>query len=157
MWENCHDFDAEVEAKVAALGREIVPPRRMVYIASPISKGDLAWNIQQATNAFKELAAAGFAPLCPQWSAFSGPVLVSSTGGTVYAIASAGGCGLSHAEWLAVDLVFVARSDAVVRLPGESVGADQEVEYALTHGIPVFDSVEAVVLWARESDAVVAR
>lgn len=122
--------------------------RRMVYIAGPISKGDLAHNINQATDAFAKLARAGLAPLCPQWSAYSGEAKLSATGGSVYAVASAVGCGLSHADWLAVDLAFVARSDAVLRLPGESVGADMETALARERGIPVFDSVADVIAWA---------
>ncbi len=129
--------------------------RRVVYIAGPVGRGDLAANIQQATDAFRRLALAGLAPICPHWSAFSGPTLVSATGGTVYAIASVDGCGLSHAEWLAVDLALVERSDAVLRLPGESSGADQETEHANARGIPVFDCVADVLRWARESEAVV--
>jgi hypothetical protein len=127
--------------------------RRVVYISGPI-KGDLAANIGQATAAFKRLAEAGLAPICPHWSAFSGPVLVSSTGGTVYAFASVEGCGLSHAEWLAVDLALVERSDAVLRLPGESKGADMETDHARARGIPVFDTVSSLLAWAREVDAV---
>lgn len=124
------------------------PGRRMVYLAGPISKGDLAHNINQATDAFAALARAGLAPLCPHWSAFSGGAKVSATGGSVYAVASAVGCGLSHADWLDVDLTFVERSDAVLRLPGESTGADMEVAHARDKGIPVFDSVAAVIAWA---------
>lgn len=130
--------------------------RRVVYIAGPLSRGDLAGNIQRATDAFMALARAGLAPICPHWSAYSGPALRTSTGGTVYALASAGGCGLSHAEWLAVDLALVERSDAVLRLPGESVGADMETAHAraLPFPLPVFESVEDVIRWAREVDSV---
>lgn len=128
--------------------------RKMIYIAAPISRGDLCHNINQATRAFEELARAGLAPLCPQWSCFSGGALVAPTSGQVYALASAAGCGLSHREWIEIDLVFVERSDAVLRLPGESVGADMEVAHAHKIGCPVFEDVRDVIRWAKESEAV---
>lgn len=128
----------------------------MVYIAGPISRGDLCHNINQANAAFRELALAGLSPLCPHWSCFSGGALVAPTSGQVYALASGTGNGMSHAEWLAVDLTFVERSDAVLRLPGESTGADLEVQHALALGIPVFTEVRDLIAWARESGSVAA-
>lgn len=40
--------------------------------------------------------------------------------------------------WLHIDNEWVIRSDAVLRLPGESKGADQEVSIAQGLGKPVF-------------------
>lgn len=119
--------------------------RTLVYIAGPISKGDIAHNIQQASDAFEALALAGLAPWCPHWSAFSGRVSVTPDGESVYCIASAQPNRLTHADWLAVDLEFVRVSAVVLRLPGESVGADQEVAEAERLGIPVFRSVADVI------------
>lgn len=130
--------------------------RKVVYIAGPISAGDLAHNIDQATAAFRELAGAGLAPICPHWSCFSGGARVAPTSGQVYALASAAGCGLSHADWLAIDLELVARADAVLRLPGASAGADLETGHALALGVPVFDAAGDVIRWARESETCVA-
>lgn len=118
--------------------------RIRVYIAGPISKGDLATNINQATQAFLDLAAAGFAPMCPHWSAYSGPAMRHPVSGMVYAIAGATPNQMQHADWLAVDLAWVQAADAVLRLPGESAGADQETNEAERLGIPVFDSVDAL-------------
>lgn len=123
--------------------------RRMVYIAGPISKGDLCHNINQATAAFKALAEAGVAPLCPQWSCFSTGAFVCPMSGGVFAQATATGCGLSHGHWVETDLVFVERSDAVLRLPGESSGADMEVAHARANGVPVFDCLADVIAWAK--------
>jgi hypothetical protein len=125
--------------------------RLRVYIAGPISKGDLAHNINQATAAFVELTKAGFAPFCPHWSAFSGPLSVFPSGSDpdhVWCRAGATPNELKHGDWLAVDLEWVATADAVLRLPGESKGADQEVTEANRLGIPVFASVESVRIWA---------
>jgi hypothetical protein len=39
---------------------------------------------------------------------------------------------------------LLARCDAVLRIPGESKGADQDVRIALERGLPVFRSVEEI-------------
>lgn len=121
----------------------------MVYLAGPITKGDLCHNINQATAAFQALAQAGFAPMCPQWSCFSGGAFRMTVDATeaVYGRATAAGCGLSHQHWIDLDLEFVERSDAVLRLPGASTGADMEVCHATAWGIPVFHSVAEVIAW----------
>lgn len=125
--------------------------RKRVYIAGPLSRGDLKRNIEQATRAFKQLVAAGFAAWCPHWSAFSGGCIGNgSLGGELpgnyWAYASACGVGLTHQEWLEVDIAWLATADAVLRLPGESVGADAETAEAERLGIPVYTSVNDVVL-----------
>lgn len=141
--------------------------KRMVYIAGPITKGDLAHNINQGTAAFIALAKAGLAPICPMWSAFSGQAMTASGGpyraivnldtglpvctsvaditGKVFSVAGATPNELTHADWLAIDFEFISRCDALVRLPGDSVGADAEVAEANRLQIPVFRSVEEVI------------
>jgi hypothetical protein len=122
--------------------------RKRVYIAGPISKGDLAHNINQATAAFVELAKAGLAPLCPHWSAYASPCVPAQGGGGVIGYGTVHGSDrMCHADWLGVDLPWVEVADAVLRLPGESVGADAEVAHARKNGKPVFDSVAHVVQW----------
>jgi hypothetical protein len=127
--------------------------RKRVYIAGPISRGDLAHNINQATAAFVELARAGLAPLCPHWSVYSaGPATPhpSDRAGHVYTVGTAAGHpGMEHADWLGVDLLWVAVADAVLRLPGASVGADAEVCEAVRRGIPVFLTVAGVLVWVQ--------
>ena len=51
--------------------------------------------------------------------------------------------------WYAYDLATVARCDAVLRLPGESSGADKEVDFAKGRGIPVFLDRDSLYRWAR--------
>ncbi len=107
--------------------------RTRVYVAGPISQGGLQENIDRAREATRQLMAAGFAPWCPQLSCFLAGNEPSA------------GAGFSHAEWLEVDLPWVAAADAVLRLPGESRGADQEVVLARELGIPVYLSVDELV------------
>lgn len=51
--------------------------------------------------------------------------------------------------WYAYDVALLERCDALLRIPGESVGADREVEFASTHQIPVFTDREELATWAR--------
>lgn len=125
---------------------------KRVYIAGPISKGDLAANLNQATAAFVALAKAGFAPFCPHWSVYSKPAIETCLTSAipsepvVYCYATRNGNDeMTHADWIGIDLPWVAVSDAVLRLPGESAGADAETAHADSLGIPVFHSVAALV------------
>lgn len=138
---------------------------KLVYIAGPISNGDLAANINQGTAAFLSLTKAGIASICPMWSAFSGKArrvgsrenIVYTLDGDsldlsecVFAIAGATPNELTHADWLKIDFEYIRRCDAVLRLPGESVGGDMETAEAARLGIPVFTSIESCIAWANE-------
>lgn len=50
-----------------------------------------------------------------------------------------------YADWLAYDLHWLRVCHAVLRLPGESNGADKECEEAERLGIPVFHSLDAIL------------
>lgn len=50
--------------------------------------------------------------------------------------------------WLELDAEVLRRCDAVLRLPGESSGAELEVDLARVWSLPVFDSVPRVLAWA---------
>ena len=129
-------------------------PKR-VYIAGPISRGDLADNINQATAAFVALAKAGLAPLCPHWSAYSKPCQrFMRGGGDVFCIATAmGNPEMNYADWMRISLAWVGVADAVLRLPGESLGSEMEVAEANRRGVPVFYAVEDVIRWANGGTA----
>lgn len=130
-----------------------------VYIAGPVSKGDLKANIKQADEAFFALLFAGFAPFCPHWSVYAGSTehrKVSEANAytssfELCAIASAlpnGGPArhsTTHQDWLGIDLPWVECADALLRLPGESRGADAEVAHAKAKDIPVFYDVQSLI------------
>lgn len=51
--------------------------------------------------------------------------------------------GARHYEdWMRLDLAWLSAADGVLRIPGESSGADREVDLAKSLGIPVSDSLE---------------
>jgi hypothetical protein len=52
--------------------------------------------------------------------------------------------------WLELDNQFLPCCAAVLRLPGESSGADKEVELARKLGIPAFTSIDAVAQYFRD-------
>ena len=54
--------------------------------------------------------------------------------------------------WKSYDLAFEARCDALLRLPGESIGADDEVTYAEKNNIPVFYSSDDLFAWINGAD-----
>ncbi len=117
--------------------------KRRVYIAGPISKGDIVVNVQQASAAFFGLLKGNVAPWCPHWSVYAGGMPAYSC-----PYPEATPSGTCHADWMGVDLPWVAVAEAVLRIPGESTGADAEVAEAKRLGIPVFESVAEVLKWA---------
>jgi nucleoside 2-deoxyribosyltransferase len=92
-----------------------------IYVASPYTKGDKEYNVMRQISAGHLLMDKGFVPVLPLLSHFmhlrrSRP----------------------YEDWMALDISLLGRCDALLRLAGESPGADSEVAYARRHHIPVF-------------------
>jgi hypothetical protein len=47
-----------------------------------------------------------------------------------------------YEEWMSIDFEYITTADFLWRLPGDSPGADREVELAKKLGIPVVSSLE---------------
>lgn len=92
-----------------------------VYIASPYTKGDVAINVRNQMEMADLLMDKGFAPFAPLYSHFQHMHSPRP-----------------YEDWIKVDLEWVKRCDCVLRLIGESKGADGEVELAKQLGKPVF-------------------
>lgn len=96
-----------------------------VYIASPYTLGDVAVNVKRQLDMADKLMDNGFAPFAPLYSHFQ---------------------HMAHPrpyqDWIKIDLEWVEVCDCVLRLDGESKGADGEVNYANELGLPVFYSLE---------------
>jgi len=103
--------------------------RPRIYLSGPITKGDRQRNFDQAAAMMHTLIACGYAVMNPMLS-----------------MALPASDAIDHATWIENDLPWINAAEAVYRLPGESVGADMECDYADAHGIPVYDSL--AVLWA---------
>lgn len=107
--------------------------RPRIYISGPITLGNGRWNFFKSVETQAQLIESGFAPLNP-----------------VLTMMLPGHQNISHEAWLEVDLPWIECADAVLRLPGESAGADEEVAFAEDHNIPVFISIETLEEWNDE-------
>ena len=97
--------------------------RTVVYLACPMSIGSHTQNVINCIKVADELIIKGYSPIVP--------VLTS-----MWDIVSP----KTHEEWLQYDFGLVGVSDCLLRIPGVSVGADMEMDYAVRNVIPVFTS-----------------
>lgn len=102
---------------------------KTVYIASPYTKGDVAENVRNSLEVATALAEMGYVPFAPLLSHFWHLMFPHE-----------------HEFWMKMDLEWVTRCDYLVRLPGESKGADMEVKHALEVGTPVFYGMDEFVI-----------
>jgi len=100
---------------------------KRVYISGPISIGDPGANIRQAMKVSKKLTSKGFYPLCPHLKIFSQMFYPED-----------------YETLLESDFAWIEVSDAILRIPGVSVGADAEIEVAGELGIPRFFDEESL-------------
>lgn len=105
--------------------------RLCVYVAGPISQGDVFDNIMLGLKWGRRMLFDGLAPYIPHLDAY----LTLAPGAAPVDNPSAWNALL---EW---DLEWVAKSDALFRIPGYSKGADLEADVARKLGIPVFEAV----------------
>ena len=94
-----------------------------VYVASPYSIGDQILNVRRQIEAGDRLLEMGHTPFLPCLTHFRHYVSPKS-----------------YETWLEIDRRWIDCCDALLRLAGESKGADSEVEYARKLGIPVYYS-----------------
>jgi hypothetical protein len=91
-----------------------------VYIAGPITKGNQFLNVKAAIDVADKLLRYGYAPYCPHFTCFWQMHYPHP-----------------YQEWMDLDFEWLRACDAVLRLYGESVGADREVQEASRLGIKV--------------------
>lgn len=120
---------------------------KVIYVAGAISKGGIHGNVRRAFEAGLALLRAGLSPLVPHGTVFWGLRRESDGYADGYAPEVLPG-GVPYADWMRLSIDLVRRCDAVLRLPGESEGADAECAEAGRRGIPVLLTVADVVAWA---------
>lgn len=98
-----------------------------VYIAGPITKGDQFANVRAALDAATAVLHAGHIPFVPHLTCFWHTVHPQP-----------------YETWMMYDAVWLAVCDGVLRIPGESSGADREVTQARRLGLPVWYRVEEI-------------
>lgn len=98
-----------------------------VYIAGPYSLGNVAVNVHEAMEEAHRLMDRGHMPFCPHLTHFM---------------------HIQHPrdynDWIALDAQWLQFAQCVLRLPGQSRGADSEVKLALKLGIPVYYAIEEI-------------
>ncbi len=96
----------------------------LIFISGPYTHPDPVINVRNAILAGEEVLKLGHNPWIPHlnhlWH------LVSP-----------------HPEefWYAYDLIWLRKCDAILRLPGESKGADKEMKLAKIRGMKIFRSI----------------
>ncbi|MGI9306222.1 MAG: hypothetical protein ACR2P5_02850 [Gammaproteobacteria bacterium] len=106
-----------------------------VFIAAPYDgSGTQAANVTRAVRCASRLMQEGFAVYLPHLSHFWDIISPHD-----------------RAWWLRQSLAWVERSDVLLRLRGESPGADDEVARAQELGLPVFWTVPEVIDWAQRN------
>lgn len=92
----------------------------VIYISSPYTVGDVGANVSRQIEAAHRIMDMGHAPIVPLLSHF---LHIHRQ--------------RPYEDWMQADLATVRACDIVLRLPGESKGADREVEQAKRYNIQV--------------------
>lgn len=106
-------------------------PYHYIYVAGPISCGDYLMNLRRGILAGVELIRRGYAPFIPHLD-YSAYMFAPEE--------------MDYETRLRVDFDWIEKCDGVLRLSGESPGADREVELADSMDIPVFYSMDQLEL-----------
>lgn len=102
--------------------------KKRIYIAGPYTKPDPEMNTAEAIFMGDWVRSLGFSVYIPHLTHYWEKQI--------------------HHEfefWMEHDLEWLDVCDAVLRLPGESAGADREVAYAKEHGKPVYYSIPELI------------
>lgn len=95
-----------------------------IYIAGPYSKGDVARNVRLAISEADYVARLGHVPFIPHLTHFWHFLFPHE-----------------YEFWLEQDIEWLRVCDALLRLDGESPGADKEVAEAKRLGLEIYYSV----------------
>jgi hypothetical protein len=101
---------------------------KYIYVAGPYSNGDPVLNTRKAIEAGERLREAGYVPFIPHvtllWHLVSPHDII---------------------YWYEYDNEWIARCDGLLRLPGHSNGADNEVLLAISLGLSIYYSIEELI------------
>ncbi|MCI1018988.1 DUF4406 domain-containing protein [Microbacterium sp. C5A9] len=120
----------------------------LILIAGPYRSGTggdpdlIARNLARLEEAAAPIHRLGHVPMIGEWVAL--PILRGLDG------TDAGGSDAGGSESADGDVMYetahrlLQHCDAVLRLPGDSAGADKDVEIALERGLPVYRSIDEI-------------
>src|ERR1039457_1109330 len=107
--------------------------RPLVYVAAPYARDDCVHNTNIAIVAADELNDTGYVTcFVPHLSLLWHIIRPHDVD-----------------YWYTIDLAYLAKCDALIRLPGASSGADKEIEFLDDHDIPVFYDKDKLLVWAK--------
>lgn len=109
-----------------------------VYVAGPYSHPDPVENTNTAVLVGNQLVDLGFVPYIPHLSLFWHAITPKP-----------------YQFWLDYDIEWLKKCDIVLRIPGESSGADKETELAKKLSIPVVHSLEELRALIAVEDGVI--
>lgn len=107
---------------------------KFVYISGPYTKGDQGQNVRTAVYAASLVFSFGHVPFVPHLYHFWDLMFPGE-----------------YRQWMELGILWLQKCDAVLRLPGESAGADFEVTAAVSLKIPVFHDIEELQKWLSSS------
>ena len=107
----------------------------LVYVAGPYSQGDQAQNVRRAIDAAEKLLSLGITPFIPHLTHFWHIIYEHD-----------------WETWLTIDEEILKRCDYVLRIPGESSGADRECNLANYKKIPVFFDMDSLMNHLNKDD-----
>jgi hypothetical protein len=88
----------------------------------------VAQNVRRQIDVADKLINLGFAPFVPLLSHFQHMIY-----------------GQPYEKWCELDIEWLNQCDCVLRLEGESVGADKEVEHAQDRGMYIFYNIISLI------------
>ena len=94
-----------------------------IYVAGPYTKGDVAENVRKAIEVGNNLRALGHTPYIPHLTHFWHMIYPHE-----------------YQYWMDLDIEWLLQCDALFRIPGESAGADIEVEIAGKYDLLIYTS-----------------
>lgn len=103
-----------------------------IYVAGPITKGNTMHNVHTAIKVGDELMKLGFCPFVPHANIMWDMVSPHS-----------------YEDWCKWDDEWLKQCHAILRIPGESKGAEAEIALARTLDIPVFYAIDDLVAWRK--------
>jgi hypothetical protein len=113
----------------------------MVYIAGPMTKGDMKENVATAMDVATNLLTEGFHVILPHLNMF----LEQFWADTDTAPDKWG-----TEQWLEWDYHMLSLCDVVLRIEGESPGSDRETAFARGRRIPVVHAVNELIRYRQK-------
>lgn len=100
--------------------------RKWVFVCGPYSSPSPTHNVHVAVHVGERLYEAGFFPVVPHALTHLWDSIIPR----------------AYQAWLEFHRHALRKCDALFRIPGESNGADQEVQFARALGIPVYERMQ---------------